>query len=319
MSSSLGTAAAAGFSQILGSGTRGVWPTISIAGTDVSQALYSNLMSVSYNQTYADTFDDVTIKLADPSLLFSQKFKLVAGTAVSLGFKTVNWRFPGDSQQVNFGSFVIDEVQYLNPPGAAVIKCVDATAVGISKWSNITSTWGGTLLTIGQQIAKRAGLTLQANPASFATTLGNIAVSPGSAVQSNCSDLVFYDELCRRYYVSTKVHSGILWVFDQMSLDGQTPVAVLTNPVPGVIGGVGLGLKESSFTISLQNNNYAYADSSGNYVDVKTGKLITTKVQSETIDESASGSTQQLNAQPAGQAPPTVNAIRSPIIPSDTD
>jgi hypothetical protein len=315
----LGAAISAGFSQVLGSGSRSVLPLISISGTDVSSQLYSSLMSVRYIQTYANTFDSVSIKLADPSLLFSKTFNLKAGTTLGLGIKTVNWKFPGDSQLVNFGSFVIDEIQRLNPPGAVVIKAVSATALGVAKWSNITRTWGGTLLTIGTQIAKEAGLTLQANPPSFATTLANVAVDPSSAVQSNCSDLVFYSELCQRYYFSTKVHNGVLWVFDQMALDGQAPAAVLVDPTVGVIGGTGLGLLESAFIISQQNNNFAYADSSGNYINVKTGQLITTKIKSITIDESAAGSTEKITNQPAGQAPPTVNVIRPPIIPAEND
>jgi hypothetical protein len=274
-------------------------------------------MSVRYRQVYADQFDSVTIKLADPALLLTKTFKLQTGTTLGFGIQTQNWRFPGDSQLVNFASFVIDEVQFLNPPGAAVIKATAATALGFGKWSNITRTWGGTLLSIGQAIAAESGLTLQGNPASVLTDLGNVPVALNP--QSNCSDLVYYSELCRRYYYSTKVHGNILWVFNEMSLDGQTPVATLINPSVGTIGGINnsLGLRDSAFTISQQNNNYVYTDASGNYINVRTGQLITTKAGSTTIDETGAGSTEQITNQPGGQKPPTVNAIRPPVIPSN--
>jgi phage protein D len=314
MSSGLGAAISDGFSQILGSGTRAITPVITISGTDVSSQLLSQLMSVRLRQVYADQFDSVVIKLADPALLLTTTFKLQTGTTLGFGIKTQNWRFPGDSQLVNFGSFVIDEVQFLNPPGAAVIKATASVALGNAKWSNLTRTWGGTLLSIGQQIANESGLTLQGNPASVLTDLGNVPVAPNP--QSNCSDLVYYSELCRRYYYSTKVHGSILWVFNEMSLDGQTPSFTIVKPTVGVIGGINntLGLRDSAFTISQQNNNYVYADASGNYLNTKTGQLVTTKVKSETIDESAAGSNEQITNQPVGQKPPTVNAIRPYVI-----
>src|SRR5258708_20315417 len=117
MSSSLGASISSGFSQALGSGTRSITPVISIAGSDVSSQLLSQLMSVRYRQVYADQFDNVTIKLADPALLLSKTFKLQTRTTLGLRIKTANWRFTRDSQQIKLGSFLIHDVHFLNPPG----------------------------------------------------------------------------------------------------------------------------------------------------------------------------------------------------------
>src|SRR5258708_187326 len=190
MSVGLGAAISAGFSQALGSGTRAVLPIISIAGTDVSAQIYSQLKKVIYRQTYADTFDSLTIQFVDPDELLVNTFKITPGIQVSFSIKTINWRFPGDSQLVSMGSFIVDEVQSSLPPDLFVMKCICATAVGFAKYSNLTRTWGGTLLSIGQQIATESGLTLQGNPASVLTDLGNVPVTP--QIQSNCSDLVFF-------------------------------------------------------------------------------------------------------------------------------
>jgi phage protein D len=317
MSSALGAAAAAGFSQALGSGTRAVLPIISINGTDVSSQFYSQLKKVTYRQTYADSFDSLAIQFVDPDELLINTFKITPGIQVSFSIKTINWRFPGDSQIVSMGTFVVDEVQSSFPPDFFTMKCICATAVGYAKYSNITRTWGGTLLSIGQQIANEAGVQLQGNPASVLTDLGNVPVAPNP--QSNCSDLVYYSELCRRYTYSTKVHNGILWVFNEMSLDGQTPSFTLVKPTVGVIGGLGLGVLSANFTCSVQNNNF-YTINAGRYMNVRTGQLISTDPGTgKTIDSSAAGTNEKLTAQPAGQKPPVINSIRPPVIPPDND
>jgi hypothetical protein len=317
MSSALGAAISSGFSQALGSGTRSVLPLISIAGVDVSQSLYSQLKKVTYRQTYADTFDSLTIQFVDPDKLLVNAFSIAPGVQVDFSIKTVNWRFPGDSQVVSMGSFIVDEVQSSFPPDLFVMKCICATAVGQAKWSNITRTWGGTLLSIGQQIANESGLTLQGNPASVLTDLGNVPVAPNP--QSNCSDLVYYSELCRRYYYSTKVHGTTLWVFNEMSLDSQTPAFTIVCPTVGVIGGLGLGVLSANFTCSVQNNNFWVANA-GRYMNVRTGQLISTDPGTgKTIDSSAAGTNEKLTAQPAGQKPPVINSIRPPVIPPDND
>ncbi len=317
MSVGLGAAISAGFSQALGSGTRAVLPIISIAGTDVSQQLYSQLKKVIYRQTYADTFDSLTIQFVDPDEILINTFKITPGIQVSFSIKTVNWRFPGDSQLVSMGSFIVDEVQSSLPPDLFVMKCICATAVGFAKYSNLTRTWGGTLLSIGQQIATESGLTLQGNPASVLTDLGNVPVTP--QIQSNCSDLVFFSELCRRYFYSTKIQSNTLWVFNEMSLDGQAPSFTIVKPTVGIIGGLDLGLLSANFTVSVQNNNYFTANA-GRFMNIRTGQLISTDPGSgKTLDSSAAGTNEQIIAQPAGQKPPVVNSIRPPIIPPDTN
>src|SRR5258708_10324949 len=184
-SAALGAAVSSGFSQALGSGTRAVLPIIILNGVDVSQQLYSQLKRVIYHQTYANTFDSLTIQFVDPDKLLVNPFKITPGIQVSFSIKTINWRFPGDSQIVKMGSFIVDEVQSSFPPDLFTMKCINATAVGYAKYSNLTRTWGGTLLSIGQAIASESGLTLQGNPASVLTDLGNIPVAASGAVQSN--------------------------------------------------------------------------------------------------------------------------------------
>jgi phage protein D len=319
MSSPLGPAVSSGFSQMLGTGTRGVYPIISINGTDVSQQLYSQLKKVTYRQTYANTFDSLTIQFVDPAELFVNTFKISPGIQVSFSIKTINWRFPGDSQIVSMGSFVVDEVQASFPPDLFTMKCICATALGYAKYSNLTRTWGGTLLSIGQQIAKEAGVTLQGNPASVLTDLGNVPVAGSDGNQSNCSDLVFFAELCRRHYYATKYHDGVLWVFNEMSLDGQTPSFTIVKPTVGVIGGLGLGVLSANFTCSVQDNNY-YAVNGARYQNIRTGQLISTDPGSgSTIDSSAAGVNEKLSYQPAGQPPPVITSLHPPIIPNNND
>jgi hypothetical protein len=142
MSSGLGAAISSGFSQALKSGTRAVLPIITINGVDVSQSLYSQLKKVIYRQVYADQFDSLVIQFVDPSKLLVNTFQITPGIEVSFSVKTVNWRFPGDSQIVSMGSFVVDEVQPSFPPHLSTMKCIAATALGQAKWSNITRTWG---------------------------------------------------------------------------------------------------------------------------------------------------------------------------------
>jgi hypothetical protein len=324
MSSGLGGAISAGFSQALGSGTRQIWPIIILNGVDVSSTLYPNLHSVRFRQTWADTFDDVTIVLVDPDDILASKWpanaSLSTGLSLALSVKSVNWRWPGDAQLISLGAFSIDEIVFSGQPSLVTIRAVAAAAQGLGKWSNLTISRSGTLYSIGVQIAQECGLTFQPYPAAAASQLQNVKVAPGSALQSNCSDLVFYDELCRRNFYATKVHGNILYAFDPMSLDTQTPLFTITKPTVGQIGGLGLGLKSWSFRQSTQDNSYFAKDNAGRLTNVMSGKTITTQTATGgTVDSNAAINNIIPNAVPSGQQPPVINNLRPPLLPQDEE
>lgn len=295
---------------------RAAIPLIAYNGTDISATLYPYIMSVQWHQTYADSFDSIAIKLADPYSKFSATvWKFETSQMITLSIRTQNWRFPGDSQVVACGNFLIEEIQTSFPPSFFTVRACVGLAISKAKWSNFYQIWGGTLGSIAAAIAQKDGVGLKTYPSNL-----NLNIPIGSAAQENESDVVFLSRLCHQVYLNFKPTADSYWIFDEMALDQKAPAFSIVKPVPGVPGGTGMGIKAAALRKSIQNNNFVMENGKGQYIDVRTGKVISTVGSSQTLDQSAIAPQAGITTAPgqdpfAAQYGPAKTLTQKPLLP----
>ena len=197
---------------------------LSIAGTDVTSHLTPDLISFEHSDDVERNADTITIKLSDSQHKYLREWTIDKGTEIIAKIQSHNWAKPGESLQVECGSFYVSRIDYSSSPSVVEIKAtsipVSSTLKGIVKsngWENQT------LKQIAEFIAKEAGMKLDYRAGE----------NPQMARcdQDYESDGRLLLRLTTDAGLCLKVQKQTIIIFDEAELDAQEPWITLTRDV----------------------------------------------------------------------------------------
>ena len=207
-----------------GSQARRTSIALSIAGTDVTTHLAPDLISFEHSDDVERNADTITIKLSDSQHKYLREWTIDKGTEIIAKIQSHNWAKPGESLQVECGSFYVSRIDYSSSPSVVEIKAtsipVSSTLKGIVKsngWENQT------LKQIAEFIAKEAGMKLdyraKENP------------QMARCDQDYESDGRLLLRLTTDAGLCLKVQKQTIIIFDEAELDAQEPWTTITCDV----------------------------------------------------------------------------------------
>lgn len=214
---------------------------VNYQGKDITAALASDLIDLTYNDAAPGEADDLQIKLSDRELKWMNKWKPAKGDVIKCQLKVFDWDRTGDNRILNCGIFEVDDIQVTGPPNEVSIKALSVPLASGAKNEARTVAWESfTLQSIASQVAKRAGLTLSYNASENPKY--------DRQDQTDTTDLAFLNELAKKEGIALKVSNGKLVLFDEYQFEKATPAFTLEVGVSDI--------KSYSFSDSV--NDVAY-------------------------------------------------------------
>ena len=209
---------------VAGSTVRRTNVSLSIAGTDVTQQLAPELISFEHSDDTERNADTITIKISDAQHKYLLEWTIDKGTEIVAKIQTFNWSKPGETLEVECGSFYVDRIEYSSNPSIVTIKATSLPVSGSFKGVVKNKGWENqTLKQIAEQIAKESGLKLdyraKDNP------------QMARCDQDYESDGRLLLRLATQAGLCVKVQKKTLIIFDEEELDKQEPWTTLTRDI----------------------------------------------------------------------------------------
>jgi uncharacterized protein len=230
---------------------------VNYQGVDISEEINKDLLSFSYTDKASGEADDISITLKDDKQIWLKDWFPSKGDLVTPKIETTNWRSEGDKQLLPCGRFFVDEPGYSGRPGILTLKAISSPSNSNFKDVERSRVWRNiTLKAIGQDIAKRAGLSLE--------FYGNNNPRYSNKEQTEVSDSSFLSELCTEEGVAMKVTDSKIIIFDEKEFEKRESVATLKEWSDTVLN--------YDFNTSLSNT--AYTGVNVKFYDSKIGRNI---------------------------------------------
>lgn len=199
---------------------RRVSPAVKFNGKNVSTSLAYYLKSMTYEDPASGESDTISIELHNIGMRWLGAWAPVQGDEVEAG--ALFRGFAGaDKSAVNFGTFVLDDVEYLGGPLSLKIGAISQPATTGFTATKRTFTWTEIQLKdIAQKIADKYKMTL-------VYEAGDVAVQ--SIEQDDQTDSDFLKELCEKYSFALKIFNNKIVIFDTAVYEAKTPIVTLTR------------------------------------------------------------------------------------------
>ena len=143
------------------------------------------------------------------------------GFKITASFQRSGWN-DGNSDLLDCGRFELDTIQCQGPPDTVTLK---ATALPYSSSARQTlkdKTWEAVKLSmIGSEIAAAAGMTCM--------FLSQTDITYAPIEQKQDPDIKFLSDLCHDAGLSLKVNNNIIIIFDQITYESASPIAVISK------------------------------------------------------------------------------------------
>jgi len=207
-------------------------------------------------------FDDITAnpRPATPEIKEGSEVvnNAVSGAILRVKICVENWNAEGEYDELDCGTFEIDNVDFSGPPDQVSIKAVSTpTSTGLRREEKTRAWEDTTLQKIAKDIADAANLKLMYE------VEGEIELDRVDQIKK--SDMAFFNELCKQYGISLKVTSEILVLFEESAYEAKDAIATYDK---NEIGGRLINYKFS------QNTGDTVYKVISSYKDPKSGKLI---------------------------------------------
>ena len=199
---------------------RRVSPAVKFNGKNVSTSLAYYLKSMTYEDPASGESDTISIELHNIGMRWLGAWAPVQGDEVEAG--ALFRGFAGaDKSAVNFGTFVLDDVEYSGGPLTLKIGAISQPATTGFTATKRTFTWTEIQLKdIAQKIADKYKMTL-------VYEAGDVAVQ--SIEQDDQTDSDFLKELCEKYSFALKIFNNKIVIFDTAVYEAKTPIVTLTR------------------------------------------------------------------------------------------
>lgn len=199
---------------------RRVSPAVKFNGKNVSTSLAYYLKSMTYEDPASGESDTISIDLHNIGMRWLGAWAPVQGDEVEAG--ALFRGFAGaDKSAVNFGTFVLDDVEYSGGPLSLKIGAISQPATTGFTATKRTFTWTEIQLKdIAQKIADKYKMTL-------VYEAGDVAVQ--SIEQDDQTDSDFLKELCEKYSFALKIFNNKIVIFDTAVYEAKTPIVTLTR------------------------------------------------------------------------------------------
>jgi len=189
---------------------------------DISQDIAAFLKSFTVNEVLGGEADEAEISLHDREELWMGDWLPELGATMDITLQIQNWESEGDTRELPFGKFDVDEISISGWPHEAKIKLISVPVTGGMNSVKKTRAWEKVKLSqIAQDVAGSAGMEL------FYDTEEDPMQE--RAEQSEQTDLSFLQKLCKDAGLSLKVTDKKIVIFDVSKYEKEDPVLTIVN------------------------------------------------------------------------------------------
>lgn len=194
---------------------------------DISQDIAAFLKSFTVNEVLGGEADEAEISLHDREELWMGDWLPELGATMDITLQIQNWESEGDTRELPFGEFDVDEISISGWPHEAKIKLISVPVTGGMNSVKKTRAWEKVKLSqIAQDIANGAEMEL------FYDTEEDPMQE--RAEQSEQTDLSFLQKLCKDAGLSLKVTDNKIVIFDVSKYEKEDPVLTIVNGTSAV-------------------------------------------------------------------------------------
>jgi hypothetical protein len=254
---------------------------IAIEGTDISESINQDLISLRYTDSEEDEADDLQIALNDregrwmnawlDDALIAQlntDIQKTKGLAITASILCSDWTRPGETMKLDCGKFELDSISASGPPATITLKANSLSDKSGIKSTKRSKSWEHYKLSgVGKEIATRAGI-------GFIFDSG-YDPSFQQKEQNDQTDIAFLKRLCNDAGCSLKISHGRIIIFDQSKYDNHSPVATLTK---------GDG-SYTRYDLRSSQSDTKYTNCIVRYLNPTTGKLIEGEARADDYKE----------------------------------
>lgn len=197
--------------------------TVIYEGTDITNDISEDVISITYVDNEDGKVDDVTISLKDESGKWIGPWMPKKGDLLSVMIK------PFNAIALNCGKFEVDEISASGPPSTIEIKAVSVPIKSGIRRLLKTKAWEKTTLkTIATEMAAASKLEF----------LYLVDEDPyyGRQDQTEQSDLAFLHRMAQDEGFSLKVTDSQLVIFDQAMFESKDPITTFYHKQPPLTG-----------------------------------------------------------------------------------
>ena len=194
---------------------------------DISQDIAAFLKSFTVNEVLGGEADEAEISLHDREELWMGDWLPELGATMDITLQIQNWESEGDTRELPFGKFDVDEISISGWPHEVKIKLISVPVTGGMNSVKKTRAWEKVKLSqIAQDIANGAEMEL------FYDTEEDPMQE--RAEQSEQTDLSFLQKLCKDAGLSLKITDKKIVIFDVSKYEKEDPVLTITNGTSAV-------------------------------------------------------------------------------------
>ncbi len=194
---------------------------------DISQDIASLLKGFSVTEVLGGEADEAEISLHDREELWMGDWLPELGATMDITLQISDWEGEGNTRELPFGKFDVDEITISGWPHEAKIKLISVPVTGGMNSVKKTRAWEKVKLSqIAQDIAGSAGMELYYDTEEDPMQ--------ERAEQSEQTDLSFLQKLCKDAGLSLKVTDKKIVIFDVSKYEKADPVLEIVNGISAV-------------------------------------------------------------------------------------
>jgi len=228
---------------------------------NVSRSMKEYQESFEYVDIATGGSDEISLTVDNSDMRFLNKWKPLKGSTVSATIIMRDWDKEGVKKSFKTGDMVMDDLSAEGAPSNTfTMKAVSAPVKSEFKSTKRKKTYkNATVQTIGQKIAKRAGISLHYEASK---------IKVKEIEQTNEVDADFLLSLCQEYGLGIKIYNKKIVIYDEEKYEKKAPLVTIYRKDRKIEGKKISGVESWEWNTTMQGT-YAgcivtYTDSSNN-------------------------------------------------------
>lgn len=228
---------------------------------NVSRNMKDYQESFEYSDIATGGSDEITLKVDNADMRFLNKWKPLKGSTISATILMHDWDKEGVTKSFKTGDMVMDDLTAEgDPENVFTMKAVSAPVKSEFKSTKRKKTYkNATIQTIGQKIAKRAGISLHYEASK---------IKIKEIEQSNEVDADFLLGLCEDYGLGIKIYNNKIVIYDEEKYEKKPPLVTIYRNDRKIAGKKIAGVETWEWNTTMQGTyggcTVTYTDSSNN-------------------------------------------------------